>query len=133
MEAKRNNSRKRSAILDAICAVKSHPTAENIYEAVKPLFPEISLGTVYRNLSVLEADGEIITVGTVEGHARYDGRTDDHAHFICRSCGKVTDVEMSFDTAELYAAAGNAIGVVPDRCSLSFSGLCAECRTVAEG
>lgn len=127
MEAKRNNSRKRRAILDVICATKSHPNAENIYETVKPMFPEISLGTVYRNLGVLEADGEIITVGTVDGQARYDGRTDEHAHFICRGCGKVSDVEFDYDTNGLCTKAESAIGIHPDRCSLSFTGLCAEC------
>ena len=69
METRRNNSRKRQAIYDHLCSVTDHPTAEMIYARLKPEIPELSLGTVYRNLTVLLEEGQIITVGKEIGRA----------------------------------------------------------------
>ena len=84
MDVKRKNSRKRAAILEALAAVTEHPTAEMLYNRLKPRYPELSLGTVYRNLSVLAEEGLVVTVARVDGQERYDARTEPHAHFVCR-------------------------------------------------
>lgn len=123
----RNNSRKRNAILEALEATVEHPTAETLYDTLKPDYPELSLGTVYRNLSVLKEDGMIIGVGNVNGHERFDARTDLHAHLMCSRCGKTSDLELSpVFISELLA--------LPDGCgfslrgvSLNFTGLCEDC------
>ena len=128
MEAQRKNSRKRQAILDLLCADRGHPTAEDIYSRLKPEFPELSLGTVYRNLAVLAADGEIVSVGKVEGQERYDANLTPHPHFICRRCWRVIDLTLPDRVTELYAAVEAGSGCTVEGYSLSFSGLCADCR-----
>ena len=70
METKRKTSKKRIAIMNALTAVTSHPTAEMLYASLKPLYPELSLGTVYRNLAVLAEEGLVVSVAHVDGQER---------------------------------------------------------------
>ena len=70
-----------------------HPDVESIYQAVKPRIPKISLFTVYRTLNVFESVGLARRVATWKGHARYDANAAAHAHFLCETCGRITDVE----------------------------------------
>ena len=126
MEKRQNYSRKREAILQAVRGTTLHPSAEWVYRELKPVFPDLSLGTVYRNLAQFKADGMIVSVGTVAGQERYDADTSPHAHFICRRCGRVLDVELpaleDMDGAVERATGGRVAGH-----SLSFRGECAEC------
>lgn len=121
------NSKKRQAILKCLRENSVHPTAEWIYARLKPEFPDISLGTVYRNLGQLRERGEIRSVGVFDGQERYDGDVSDHAHAVCERCGRLidlTDVEFPhphFDDPE------EAAGFEVRSTSLIFSGLCAEC------
>ncbi len=128
MEAQRKNSRKRQAILELLCADRGHPTAEDIYARLKPEYPELSLGTVYRNLAGLAADGEIVSVGKVEGQERYDANIAPHAHFIGRRCRKGVDLTLPDRVSELYGAVEEGSGCTVESYSLSFNGLCADCR-----
>lgn len=121
------NSRKRNAILEALEATVEHPTAETLYEVLKPDYPELSLGTVYRNLSVLKEEGLIIGVGTVDGHERFDARTDLHAHLICSRCGKTSDLELSSNFIAELLALPNDCGFSASSARLNFSGLCNAC------
>lgn len=86
-------SRKREAILTCLHGTTCHPTAEWVYQQLKPQFPDLSLGTVYRNLAAFKAEGVIDSVGVVNGLERYDGNTIPHAHIVCESCGAVLDAE----------------------------------------
>ena len=81
-------SRQRESIVNFLASRTDHPTAETIYQNIKKEFPNISLGTVYRNLSLLEEIGEIIKISTGVGPDHYDYNTAPHYHFICRGCGK---------------------------------------------
>ena len=92
METLRRNSKKRSAILECIQSTTCHPTADWIFQQLKPAIPDLSLGTVYRNLTVLRQQGEIISVGFNGGMEHFDGDLHPHAHFFCKNCGKVTDI-----------------------------------------
>lgn len=127
MEAKRNNSRKRQALLDALCATKEHPSAEMLYNILKPDFPELSLGTVYRNLSVLLEDGAIVSVGKVDGQERYDATTTQHAHLICRKCRRVIDLDLPDMVSSMYSEIEHGTGCHPESFSLTLSGLCNAC------
>ena len=89
MEVKRKNSKKRAAILDALASVTEHPTAEMLYNALKNDYPELSLGTVYRNLTLFKNQGKAVSIGTVNGVERFDGNTAPHVHFICNGCSAV--------------------------------------------
>lgn len=127
MESKRINSRKRQAILDYLRAVDEHPTAEMVYNRLKPDYPELSLGTVYRNLSVLEEDGLVISVGNVNGQERYDARVEPHAHFVCGSCHRVSDVFLNDETDRLLGEVNGRSACKATSYTLTFYGLCADC------
>lgn len=125
MEA-RKFSKKRAAILEALRGTDAHPSAEMLYSRLKGEFPDLSLGTVYRNLAMFVADGDAVSVGTVAGQERYDADTAPHAHFICACCGRVLDVcspNLSGIDRQVEEETG---GIVSSR-ALSFTGTCADC------
>lgn len=76
-------------------STKSHPSAQWVYDKLKDEIPNLSLGTVYRNISLFKEQGKVITVANVNGEERIDGDTSDHAHFICDKCCKVYDLNSS--------------------------------------
>ena len=128
MPAVRKHSRKRDAILECLRCTTSHPTAEWIYTQLKPTIPDLSLATVYRNLAMFKAEGTIDSVGVFEGLEHFDFRTDPHAHFVCKQCGSVSDLdwlhlpEASLDDLETLT------GAHADSYYLVVSGVCAACR-----
>lgn len=128
MDLKRKNSVKRTAILAALAASKAHPTAEALYAALKPEYPDLSLGTVYRNLGQFCEEGRVLSVCHVDGKERFDARLDGHAHLVCSKCRRVLDVELpeGFSGAS-YDICRNS-GFVPASFSLVFTGLCSECK-----
>ena len=127
MEQRRNNSIKRSAILEALRATKEHPSAEMLYASLKPSIPDLSLGTVYRNLSMFCSDGSAVTVATVGGKERFDARTAAHSHFVCRGCSRVIDVEVGDDASESFGRISERYGFSPESVSLVYTGLCDSC------
>jgi Fur family transcriptional regulator, peroxide stress response regulator len=119
------HSKQREAILSELRSRKDHPTAEDLYFTLKAQMPNLSLGTVYRNLNMLASDGVILKI-SFEGADRYDGNKELHYHFQCLECGRVTDVDMpTFDDINLKAQA-YAKGRI-DTHELIFSGVCDEC------
>ena len=88
METRTKHFRKRDAILTCLRSTDTHPSAEWIYENVRQEIPDISLATVYRNLSLFKEQGMISSLGTVKGIERFDGNVEPHVHFICSECGK---------------------------------------------
>ena len=88
-------SRQREAIKDYLSSVTTHPTADTVYMHIKEEFPNISLGTVYRNLNLLADIGEAIKITTPDGGDRFDARTNPHYHFYCKCCKRMID--MDFD------------------------------------
>lgn len=123
----KKHSKKRDAILDCICATKTHPTADWIYSQLKPQIPDLSLGTVYRNLAAFKNEGVIMSVGTVDGMERYDANTLPHPHFVCIHCNAVIDVEEIASPQEL--ASQVHCGSVRD-CVLTFYGICNQCVSI---
>lgn len=87
-----NFSKQRESILHYLKNTKTHPTAEHIYADLKQQLPNLSLATVYRNLSRLCEAGEIIRLTTGDKTDHFDADTSDHQHFICTSCGTVFDL-----------------------------------------
>ena len=84
--AMQKKSRKRDAILACVCSTDTHPTAEWVYTQLKPDIPDLSLGTVYRNLAMFRREGIIGSAGVVNGLERYDRNPLPHAHFVCTQC-----------------------------------------------
>ncbi len=121
-------SKKRMAVYDALCATKTHPSAEMLYSSLKTEISDLSLGTVYRNLNVLMADGLVKCVGNINGQARYDADMSCHPHFVCTRCGRVIDIELPFETASLLPDAELSTGCKVSGVELSFFGLCKDCE-----
>ncbi len=122
----RKHSKKRDAIYECVRSTKTHPSAEWVYSRLKPEIPDLSLGTVYRNLNLLADAGEILSIKT-PGGSRFDRTIEPHAHIICPSCSRVIDVPLPFD-AQLDAKASEQIGWHVTSHYTIFEGLCPDCR-----
>ena len=127
MERTRKHSKKRDAILDCIRGTTCHPTAEWVYQQLKPAIPDLSLGTVYRNISLFKDEGVIQSVGVVHGQERFDGNTAPHTHFICTACGSVLDLEIDLPP-EVLAQTESSFGGHVSGYQLQFTGTCAKCK-----
>ena len=99
-----------------------------IYNDLKGDSPNLSLGTVYRNLKQLEELGRIIRVTNVNNHERYDANCEDHVHFVCERCGRVIDI-MDADIHKVTAACNVAGGAKIKRIQIVIDGTCEECST----
>ena len=116
----------RAEILAELRSVDNHPTAAEIHERLRPRLPRLSLGTVYRNLDVLVAEGLVTRLTGVGAgaEARFDGMPVPHDHARCRCCGAVTDIP----SATPIGAPALPAGFVVESRRLEFMGVCAECR-----
>jgi Fe2+ or Zn2+ uptake regulation protein len=99
-------SRQRDAILDYIKCSTEHPTADMVYESVKASIPNISLGTVYRNLGQLVEEGLITVVETSDKKVHYEGNLNEHIHLLCKNCCNITDVFMKNEVPDVFAETG---------------------------
>jgi len=119
-------SRQRERILNLLQGTKSHPTAAWIYDSLKVEFPDLSLGTVYRNLNILNEQGKIQVLQSGSTFDRFDADISSHYHFVCLRCGKIEDVDLPASRAiEAEAAALTGRRIISHR--LDFLGYCADC------
>lgn len=118
-------SQKREIIKEAVVNNRIHPTAEEVYAIVHQTNPEISLGTVYRNLNQLADSGSILRLSVAGGPDRYDGTVKAHQHVCCTDCGKVMD--FNFDIQTIESAVWEQTGVRCQDCSIYIKGLCCQC------
>ena len=125
--------RKRDAILSYLQSTDVHPSADMVYAHLKPEIPDRALGTVYRNLSMFRQQGDIASVGTVNGIERFDGNTIPHVHFVCRDCSAVIDMPDLHVPAKMTQTAACQIGGRVDSCSLTFTGQCSQCTKISKG
>lgn len=128
MEASTKQFRKRNAILDCLMRTTRHPSAEMLHEMLQATHPDISLATVYRNLSLFKRQGTIISVATVNGVERFDANTDPHVHFICTGCDEVMDLHQIQVPAILNDEVEKTSNCRVQSCQLSFTGLCGICQ-----
>ncbi len=124
---KRKNSLRREKILQVLRSSKEHPTADWIYEQLKQEFPNLSLGTVYRNLKILEEEGEIQSIHGGSTYDRYDADLESHHHVICEHCGCVMDIETEIDQ-DLFDTAEKQTGFKIKPSQITLYGLCPKCR-----
>lgn len=119
-------SRQRESIKEFLAHSTEHPTADTVYMHMKEIYPNISLGTVYRNLNLLSNTGEIIKISCGDDSDRYDCNTHPHNHFVCKECNGIQDLEMeSIDHINVVANA-NFGGKIEGHVTY-FYGLCEEC------
>jgi Fur family ferric uptake transcriptional regulator len=119
-------TKQRLVILEELRGLRSHPTAEELYAKVRERLPHVSLGTVYRNLDLLAASGEILQLNAGGNVRRFDGDTHAHCHVRCMICGRVGDVRVDRDLSSATAhAQAEGFAIVASR--LEFDGICAAC------
>lgn len=119
-------SRQREMIMDFLMTRKDHPTADIVYRNVRKQNPNISLGTVYRNLTLLADIGEISRLRVGDGVDHFDADTSLHYHFVCTECGSVTDLEMDSIENILEIAGANFDGHIAGHVT-HFYGVCGNC------
>lgn len=119
-------SKQRECIMQILSATDSHPTANYIFDRVREQIPNISLGTVYRNLARLCEEGRIIRIESGDAAERYDARTTPHYHIQCVKCGAVADVFIKYED-RLDAAASEAYDGRIEGHSVMFRGICKKC------
>ena len=121
----KNYSKQREAIKHELSARQDHPTAAQIYESVRKKYPNISLGTVYRNLSELSKSGEILCIDVGDDSEHYDFDNSVHLHLYCKKCGEITDVSLE---NSIFAKELENYGFLSENCSLVVNGLCKNCQ-----
>lgn len=119
-------SRQRDAIMSFLQSRTDHPSADSIYVHMRQIMPNISLGTVYRNLSLLCELGQVRKIPCDDKVDRYDARVVPHNHFICDKCGCVMDLEMDSVDHIKEIATENFAGQISSY-SLFFHGMCEDC------
>jgi Fur family transcriptional regulator, peroxide stress response regulator len=120
-------SNQRDTILKVVMNSKSHPRADWVYEMVRREIPNISLGTVYRNLRSLAKSGEIRQLDLADGTSRFDGNNDSHYHFRCEGCGLIFDLEEPVDKS-IGERVAKKTGFKISRQRMELIGLCMECQ-----
>ena len=121
-------SRQRESIKKYLANTIEHPTADIVYNNIRKKYPNISLGTVYRNLNLLVDQGDIIKFSTGDGSDRFDGNTNEHYHFVCTECSEVSDIFMDKDFIDMInsSASSKFSGEILGHSTL-FYGLCNKC------
>ncbi len=128
--SKNRMTTQRRVILEELKKMHTHPTADEVYHAVRKRLPRISLGTVYRNLDMLSASGEIAKLDKCGSQFRFDGDTAGHYHIRCVKCGRVDDVEgVEIEVPERLVR--ERVGYEVQGHSLEFVGMCPKCSTGA--
>jgi len=123
----RRETKQRETILKVLRNTKSHPTADQIYDEVRKDIPNISKGTIYRNLQVLQQDG-VISVLNINGtQSRYEAKQENHYHFRCERCGRVFDLDEPV-IYELDDRVAKKTGFKVSHHQMEFRGLCKECQ-----
>lgn len=120
-------SRQREMILNQVREFPIHPTADQVYTALKTDNPNLSLGTVYRNLNQLSEMGMLLKIRIADGSDRFDGRTDDHYHMVCDECSQVYDIELT-ELDGLNSVISQKYGHELTVVTLNLNGICCECR-----
>jgi Fur family peroxide stress response transcriptional regulator len=119
-------SRQRDRILELLKETGSHPTANWLYGKLRREFPDLSMGTVYRNLGVLEEQGLISRIGFGSAFDRFDANIRRHYHFICDRCASIIDLDLAVDDG-LNLRVNRASGHTAGRHDIQFRGICENC------
>ena len=127
MERKLRHSRQRDRIYEYLCTSPEHPSAEMVYDALRPEIPGLSLGTVYRNLKLLEDLGKVRRVAALQGTDRYDAICGDHAHFLCEKCGKLQDLDSTI-VQDIRWSLMLGQGYTLRKLDITITGICPNCK-----
>ena len=121
-------SKQREALLTLLRSTRSHPSADWLYENLRKEFPNISLGTVYRNLAQLAENGDILKIITSANKEHFDGFVHRHFHFVCNKCDKIYDVDLD-GMDKIKNQAAEKLNADIEDYSLIFYGICENCSS----
>ena len=121
-------TKQRQIILDELCKLKSHPTADEMYQILRKKMPRISLGTVYRNLEILSDCGMIQKIDVGGTQKRFDGNASPHYHIRCIRCNKVEDIDVE-PTKKIESIAHQMSNYTVLRHHTEFVGICPACQS----
>jgi len=124
-------SRQRDSILELLRGTGRHPTADWIYQRLKGEFPQLSMGTVYRNLNILIEQGLVRKIDFGSTFDRFDANVGPHYHFICEKCGSISDLPLEVDPV-LNDRVNRDTEFRARRHRIEFYGLCGGCRSLSE-
>ncbi len=118
-------SKQRDLILNIVQGTRSHPTADWVYGEVRKEFPNVSLGTVYRNLGQLVDNKSLLAIN-IDGTIHYDAFLDDHQHFQCKTCNNIYDIDISIKdfVSQIESKTNHKI----DGCQIHLVGICKDCQ-----
>jgi len=125
------NTRQRKVILEAVEQLNCHPSATQVFDAVRSILPRTSLSTVYRNLGILVNQGRLITVKNGDKEIRYDHNIIEHYHIKCSVCGRIRDIsvdQLRINRSSLEKESGFKV----DEVNISLTGICPECAEQLE-
>ncbi len=125
-QRKYKRSRQREHIYRLLQSTDKHPTASWIYDQLKPVFTNLSMGTVYRNINILLDQNLIQKLEAGSSFDRYDANIDLHYHFLCRECGAVDDIPVEV-FKNLNQEVSQATGYQVENHRLDFYGICPDC------
>ena len=121
----------RQIILEELSKVRSHPTANEVYDMVRKRLPRIGLGTIYRNLELMAESGIILKLEVGGTQKRFDATVETHYHIRCTSCGRVDDIDIQVqDNINEIAAQSSDYKVLG--LHIEFSGICEACPTAKQ-
>ena len=127
----RRNTRQKRVILQSVEQLGCHPTAVQIYTAVRKVLPRTSLSTVYRNLGILVDQGKIKALKGAGTEIHYDHNMDEHSHIKCKVCGRVCDVNINpVDIGTISPEQVSNFIVIEIR--MNILGICPECAEQLE-
>lgn len=122
-----NYSKQREAIHDYLLSVTSHPTAETVYNELRKTNPELSLGTVYRNLDRLSKSGDILRLKGFGEKDRFDGNAEHHYHAECVKCSEITDIFIDY-MSNMDNDIKDNIGLDVLSHDIKFNIICSKCK-----
>ena len=129
-DKKLRRSRQRERILELLRRTDQHPTAAWLYDNLRDEFPRLSLGTVYRNLGILVQSGKVRKLDSGSTFDRFEINRGDHVHFVCRSCGRILDLDVP-ETEEFQRAVLTQTGNRVTGHRIELFGECDQCRASA--
>ena len=114
----------RVAIMQYLLDHRTHPTADDIYTELVKTMPTLSRTTIYNTLELFREKGAIRVLNLDNKITRYDGKTTEHAHFVCRRCGRIYDVEIP---DEIYEQLNKLPDHLVEQTDVNYTGVCSEC------
>lgn len=113
------------AIMRALEGRSDHPSAEKLYQELKPLFPKLSIATVYSTVQLLAEASLVRTLSIDDRKVYFDPNTEPHGHFMCKDCRGIVDIALNF--GQLHSFAQNADISSVDHTEVFHYGTCAVC------